>query len=241
MWVLVGVEIFVIILFFLLGWSIRYQEAYWLISGFATRPEDEQQQLVQNGFPQKTGGLLMGVAIGMALLLPLHFLDFTYVIEVQFGFMIFGLLGGLIYLSKYEVPKKRKRSYIISTAIFLAISIFLIVLSFIGYKDFDLITKESSFEITGVYGDKWKIEDIKELKLMEEMPEVKWKENGFGVATMAKGHFHVDGYGSSLLFIHKDSPPYLYIRVKDKNIFVNGKSPEQTQEWYNKLKNTKVE
>ena len=78
---------------------------YGLISGFANRPKEEQEQLISNGYPQKMGGLLIVTAIGMIILLPLMFTSFKYVMEVQFGFMIVFLLGGIIYLSKYEVPK----------------------------------------------------------------------------------------------------------------------------------------
>ncbi|WP_307310975.1 hypothetical protein [Neobacillus driksii] len=36
--------------------------------------------------------------------------------------MIIFLMGGMIYLSKYEVPKKRKRSYMVSGTLFIAIA-----------------------------------------------------------------------------------------------------------------------
>jgi hypothetical protein len=238
MWSLFVIEIFMILLFFLLGWGIKTKKAYWLISGFATRPEEEQQELIKNGFLQKTGKLLMTTAVGMFILLPLLFTPFKFTMEVQFGFMILFLLGGLIYLSKYEVPKKRKRSYVISSTLFVVVIGFVGVLSFLGYQNYELTTRKDSFEITGMYGDEWKYEDIKRLELMEEMPEVTWKQDGFGLSTMSKGRFKVEGYGSSLLFIQKGSSPYLYIELKDKIIFINSKNPEQTRSWYEKLSET---
>jgi hypothetical protein len=222
-------------MFLLIGWLLRYKHAYWLISGYATRPKEEQQQLIKNGYPQKTGTFMIYTAIGMLILLPLSFTSFTYTVEVQFGFMLLFLLGGFIYSSKYEVPKKRKRSYIISTSLLVGMSIFIGVLMFLGYQDYQLLTKKNSFEITGIYGDQWLYEDIEKIELMEDLPQVTLRQNGFGLATMAKGVFRVKGYGSSLLFIKKDSSPYLYIELKNKKIFINSDDSKQTRGWYEEL------
>lgn len=238
MWALFSIQLFMVLLFFLLGWMIKRKKAYWLISGFTTRPDVEQQQLIKNGYPQKTGTLLMATAVGMCILLPLLFTPFKFTMEVQFGFMLLFLLGGLVYLSKYEVPKKRKRSYMISSVLLVVVISFVGVLSFLGYQDFELTPRKDTFEISGMYGDEWRYKDIKRLELMEEMPEVTWKQDGFGLSTMAKGRFKVEGYGSSLLFIQKGSPPYLYIELKDKKIFINSENPDHTRTWYKMLMDT---
>lgn len=235
MWFLLSIQLFIICLFYFLGWAIRSKKAYWLISGFATRKKEEQQQLIENGLPQKTGSLLMGTAVGMIFLLPLHFMNITYVIEIQFGFMLISLLGGFIYLSKYEVPKKRKRSYIISSLLFVIVNSLIIVLFYVGYQDYTIVAKNASFEITGVYGDEWQYEDIVKIELMDKMPEVTWKQNGFGMSTMAKGYFKVKDYGSCLLFLRKDSSPFLYIELKEKKILINGENAEETHKWYEQL------
>ena len=231
MGIYIGIQVFVIGLFFLLGWAICYKEQYGLLSGFNGRSEEEQKQLIENGFPQKTGLLLIWTAVGMLILLPLVFTSFPYAIEVQYGFMIIFILGGFIYLTRYELPHKRKKSYWISSVITIMVVGFISVLMFFGYQKSDLVIKEATFGITGMYGDEWNISDIEEVELMEEMPEVTIKSNGFATGTIAKGKFRVRNYGSSLLFISKQ-PPYLYIKMKDQSIFINGASPEETQNWY---------
>ncbi len=231
-----GIQLGIIILFLILGWAVYKKKAYWLISGFNGRKKDEQEQLIDNGYPQRTGKLMLTTAAGMALLLPLSFTSFKYTIEIQFGFMLALLLGGYIYLSKYEIPKKRKRSYILSTALFIGTFSLVGVLMYFGYQDYQLAAGKKSFEITGVYGDKWRYQDVKKVELLDEMPEVTYRQNGFGMAAMAKGHFKVKSYGSCLLFIRKDSSPYLYIETDKQKIFINAKTPEQTKDWFNELK-----
>lgn len=130
----IGIQIFVIGLFFLLGWAIRYKQQYGLLSGFNGRSEEEQKELIENGYPQKTGLLLIWTAAGMLILLPLVFTSFSYAIEVQYSFMLIFMLGGFIYLTKYELPKKRKRSYWISSLVAIVVVGFISVLMFFGIK-----------------------------------------------------------------------------------------------------------
>ncbi len=236
MLLLLILELGIILLYLILGWAILKKEAYWLLSGFNSRPKEEQLQLIDNGYPQRTGKLMIATSAGMCLLLPLCFSSFKYTIEVQFGFMIVFLLAGFIYLSKYEVPKKRKRSYIISTSLFIVVLGFIGYIMYLGYQDYQLVMKKDAFEITGVYGEEWSYQDVKRIDLLDDMPEVTFRQNGFGLTTMSKGKFKVKDYGSSLLFIRKNDAPYLYIETNKKKIFINGKTPEQTKQWYNELK-----
>jgi hypothetical protein len=235
MWLYVMILLLIIGLFGLLGWMIKYKQYYGLISGFANRSEEEKKQLIQNGYPQKAGDILLLTAIVMLILLPIVFTSFLYFIEVQLGFMITLLMSGFIYLSKYEIPSKRKRSYIISSIIsFLSLGLF-ITIFVIGYQNTELIMKETTFAIKGPYGDEWNFDDVTEIQLMNEMPEVTWKINGFGMSTASKGYFKVVGYGKSLLLIKKEGP-YIYMKVNDQLIFINGDTAEETQEWYEELK-----
>ncbi|MGM0837814.1 MAG: DUF3784 domain-containing protein [Bacillota bacterium] len=156
MWTLFFIQLAVSLIFLGLGWLILFKKAYGLISNFHSRPEAEKKLLIQNGYPQNTGKMLMITGLGMLILLPLLFTDFAYALEVQIVFMLVMLLGGFIYLSKYEVAAKRKKSYIISSSIFIVTIGFVSVLTFIGYQDFQLVQKDDTFEVTGVYGDEWR-------------------------------------------------------------------------------------
>lgn len=230
------IQLFITLLFFIVGWAVRKKKAYWLLSGFSFRSKEEQKQLIQNGYPQKTGAWLLLTSIGNLILLPLSFTSFSYALEVQFGFILVFTLGGIVYLSKYEIPKKRKRSYIITSTLFIVIIGFITTLLVIGEQKNELILKEKSFEITGMYGDEWLYSDIKKIKLLKKMPTVTWKQNGFGTERMAKGHFEVEGYGSSLLFIKKEqSSQILYLEMKDEKIFINGESSGEVKNWYTQL------
>ncbi|WP_313799916.1 DUF3784 domain-containing protein [Cytobacillus sp.] len=232
---LISMQIIISVLFILLGWAIRYKKAYWLISGFASRAEHEKEQLIANGSPQKTGILLMSAGIGMLILLPLLFTSFKYAVELQYGFMLFYLLGGLVYLSKFEIPSKRKRSFTISIILFVVIIGSISALTISSYQGYELILKNNRFEITGMYGDEWDLKEIKRIELLDDMPEVLTRTNGIGLPTRSIGHFKVKDYGKSLLFIQKGSSPCIYIEMNNRKIFINDKDSEQTIKWYEDL------
>ncbi|WP_338469503.1 DUF3784 domain-containing protein [Niallia sp. XMNu-256] len=237
MWIHIFVQLMVIGLFFLLGWVIRFKEQYMLLSGFNNRPEAEQKELIERGYPQKAGSLLIYTAVGMLLLFPLIFTSFPYVVEVQYGFMTLFLLGGFIYLSRFEIPAKRKKSLWYGSIFSTVVIGFIVILFYIGSQSNDLIVKRDTFEISGMYGNEWKLADIERIQVLTELPKVHYKENGFNAGNLLKGNFYLETFGSSLLFIRGGSP-YLLIVTKDKTIFINGEDSKETQQWYKKLNDT---
>ncbi|WP_433957410.1 DUF3784 domain-containing protein [Cytobacillus horneckiae] len=229
------IQLVIAILFIILGWVIRFKGIYGLISGFNTRSEAEQQELIEKGYPQKTGSLIFFTGIGMILLFPITFSSFAYANEVIFGFMLIFLLGGMIYLSKFEIHRKKKRSYIISLSLFIIIVGGIAAITAFSYQGYTLKTTNSGFEITGMYGEEWDYANVVNVELMDSLPDVTWRQNGVGLPTLSKGYFKVEGYGSSLLFIQHQSPPYLYIETDERPIFINDKDPSVTKKWYEEI------
>lgn len=239
--ILIFIDLLIIALFFLFGWAIVKKKMYSLISGFNTHSPEEQEQLIKNGLPQKTGKLLIFIGIGMLILLPLSFTPIKHAMEIQWGFFIFSLFVGMIYLSKYEIESKRKRTYIITSNIAVITITFIVGLMVYGYKSPNIVFEKKHFEITGMYGDKWNYEEIEDVQLINEMPDIIMKTNGFDGSTMLKGHFKLEKYNKSLLFIHTDSSPYIYLKLHDQHLFINNKDPETTKMWYAQLKMKKME
>jgi hypothetical protein len=101
--------------------------------------------LIKNDYPQKIGALLILTAFRMLIFLPLAFSSFTNVMEVQFGFMMVFLMGGMIYLSRYEVPSKRYRSYWVNSILMVLVLGLIGVLTYTGYQKNELIISDESF------------------------------------------------------------------------------------------------
>lgn len=236
MWVLFFIQLSVILIFLVIGWAILKKEAYGLISSFRSRPKSEQEELIKNGYPQKTGKMLLVTGLVLMALLPLLLTSFPYALEMHIGVMVIMLLGGFIYVSRYDLPSKRKRSYIISVLIAVITVGTLAVVFFLGFQEPKMSFNEDTFVISGVYGEEWKYSEVTHIELVDEMPEVTLRTNGYGTPTISKGHFRIKDVGNSLLFIYKGNSPYLYIETGHDKIFINSKSADQTKDWYDLLK-----
>jgi hypothetical protein len=80
-----------------------------LISGFSNRPKEEQEYLIQNGFIEKLGKVLLYSFFMLVIAAVLPIFRIPYGVEIGWGLFIFFTFGGLLYLQKFEVPTKRKK------------------------------------------------------------------------------------------------------------------------------------
>lgn len=88
---------------------------------------------------------------------------------------------------------------------------------------------------TFLYGTKFDESSVKSVTLVNSIPK-SFRTNGSDDGYSAIGHFDVDGYGPSLLYLHENQPPYLVIRLSDGYVFYNEPTKEQTMTVYEKLK-----
>ena len=90
---------------------------------------------------------------------------------------------------------------------------------------------------TAFYGTKFPEASIKSVTLIDSIPKSS-RTNGSDDGYTAVGHFTVDGYGPSLLYVHENRPPYIVVRLSDKYIFYNEQTREQTEAVYRRLQTT---
>lgn len=135
--------------------------------------------------------------------------------------------------------KKGKRIVYGSYIIGLAIPILLLFQFFIfDFSKYNLTINNNEVKISApIYGTTFSVEDIEEVKIIDKM-EKGIRTNGVGTERYSLGHYSVNSYGNSLLYIYWDSKPYIEIKLKDKYIFINGTSAEETEEYYNNIKNS---
>ncbi len=234
-----------IIFVIVMGWTllimggITYllykQKDYSLISGFSNRPEEEQEYLIENGYMEAIKRMMLHSTLILALLLVLGVLSVPYALEVGFAVFICYILGYTVQLQKYEVPHKRKRGYWITGSIALLVVGGITALTVYAFIPNQVTITEGHLEISGMYGGEWTQEEIQEVTLLEEMPPVNVRVNGFAMTNLSKGKFRVEGYGTALLFLRGDARPVLYVSTEDEEIFMNGEDEGQVRGWYEEL------
>lgn len=84
--------------------------------------------------------------------------------------------------------------------------------------------KNQMIEITGDYGSFIKTSDIKSITLVEKLPEINKKINGFSLETVKKGIFETeDGEKVKLLINSSKTPLLLITTIDNKKIYYSSK------------------
>ncbi|UKS26303.1 hypothetical protein LOZ80_33050 [Paenibacillus sp. HWE-109] len=97
------------------------------------------------------------------------------------------------------------------------------------------ITPEHKIEIDyPMYSFDFNVTEIKQLKLVEQVP-TGTRSNGEATEKNLRGNFHLKDLGNSKLYIVKNNPPYIQIKLEDVYIYYNEKDPLQTKQLYEQL------
>ncbi len=73
---------------------------------------------------------------------------------------------------------------------------------------------------SAVYSVDVPLEDITDVRLLNEMPRILARTNGTGLGQTLRGHFRVDGLGEGRLFLELGHPPYLLVRTNETFVVV---------------------
>lgn len=88
-----------------------------------------------------------------------------------------------------------------------------------------------------MYSYRFEKEEIRSVRLVNEFPGAGLRTNGAETATYAIGHFSLNDYGKSRLFIYKGYPPYLIIELDGLYVFYNSRVEGEVQELFEILRN----
>ena len=77
--------------------------------------------------------------------------------------------------------------------------------------------------------------DIVSVTIIEYFPHAV-RINGTNGARVSAGVFDVAGYGKSYVFVHRNIPPFIVIKLDSGLVFLNGDSETQTQMLYNNIR-----
>lgn len=237
-WIIFGMGVF----FIILGYLLKYAKWYWLIAGYNTATSDEKKHIDIEGLSHTMGiGLFAG---GIAMLL--------FGIGTWAGFTLPGQIAMILipvllclYLvwngQKYTVkPAASSREINIGMSLVLGLPLLAIVAViaigiFYSSKPSIITSTPQQIHISGSYGVTAELEDVQEIKLLNVIPPIEWKSNGFGFASVRKGKFHLQEWGEGRLYLISDSPPFIYIKTSDGYMLINYKDPKQTNEVYQAL------
>lgn len=224
-----------VLLFFLLGYFIIKKEAYFLLSGFSAKSAEDQQILIQNGYPQVAGRAMINSSYILLGGLGLYLFRIPYMMELSWLVMIIYLFAHLLYICKLDTTQSSKRNLII--LIITIVSTFGILggVFYIGIQPNEVSISDNRLDISGFYGVEWPLEKITNVELVDTIPNIQVRTNGFALANRLKGHFRIEGLGKGRLYLFCDRPPFIYIEKGEEYLFINSRDISETKLWYEEM------
>ncbi len=239
------VLIFVGILCIVLGVLVKCFKCYWLISGYNTMSKEKRKNVDTEGLGRLIGNFMFLLGVVMFLGAGL----------ISTGFKTFGIIlivGAIFLLTPYIMIKSQKydknalkpdgsmkKSTKLMIGVFigftLIIFIFIIGLNVYGTQEPRVTVDDEKIKIDGMYASTVRIDDIIEVVLLDSIPEVLRKDNGFDFGNILRGKFSLESIGKGRLYINNGKSPYVYLRLKNGFVIINYNSSEKTQELYDKI------
>jgi hypothetical protein len=88
----------------------------------------------------------------------------------------------------------------------------------------------------GLHSAELPISEIQAVQLLQEVPRIVRRTNGFSSGRLMRGNFIVEEWGSGRLFINRGIPPYVAARTNETFVIVNFEDPERTRDLYRRLR-----
>ncbi|MDP4133674.1 MAG: DUF3784 domain-containing protein [Bacillota bacterium] len=230
-----------------IGILIHVFKWYFLISGYNTMSKEKKANV-----DTKSLGRLMGIFSyvngGVFILLGiLNILGVKHISTAAFICLGITSVFVLIKAQKYdgnlfdENGKLIKgRHFALRVGITSLALIFAAVSIFFAALPVKVTVSDKGIGIHGMYGDVYDFKSIKNVKLLDTLPNIELRTNGSAVGSKLKGHFKMAELGPVKLFVDTQKPPFIYFESGGKIIIFNVENADKTREIFDKIKtNTK--
>jgi len=204
-----------------LGFIVTENNAKYILSGYNTMSEQDRQQFDIVSYVKlfKRFHLILAATLfGGVCLLSLVNNNWASLFMTVFPLAAY--LYFLIRSAKYHQGKSGQKAgaYIVGGVLVVVIAVLLIT-SFSDYKSSELTLGSKKLEIKGSYGVTLDKGEIREQKVVNELPSISHKSNGFAAGDYAKGRFETSDGNSIWLFVNKKASHFLLIRSSKGDIY----------------------
>lgn len=228
------------IVLIILGISIKYYKAYWLISGYNTMSAEKKKNVDVESLGRVMGNfcfVLAGLIFAFTLTSFFELTAFTIIISVV---LVVTIISFIIKAQKFDGNAlKSDGTMKTSTKIMIAFLILVFlgvgILLYQSTKPARYTITEQKMEISGLYGETIDFEDIIELSINDTMPRITMRTNGSAVGSRLKGYFNVEGIGRTKLFVNTKIRSFIVIKTAKRTIILNSEDEAKTQEIFKEL------
>ena len=150
------------------------------------------------------------------------------------------ILGTPIPLSELPVSEPRqglKKVRLITISVVLAALLGLpFLLHFQSRPPVVTLTAKSLTIDNLFYGQSYRLSDIRKLELMQSLPAIRVRTNGYAAGGTLRGWFSLNLLGQGKLFVEAGQPPYIAIYLQDGFVILNYSDPQETRRLYGAIR-----
>jgi hypothetical protein len=233
--ILILSAIFIAIAFF-----VNENNAKYLLSGYNTMSEIERQNFdIKSYIPYfRKFHIFLGVTLLIISLILLYFVnsDWSGIFLGTYPILAYVFF---IWKSNQFTKNKSKKQKVTTYA---AMSVMFLLFSVIIYefksslKDNEILVDSKKIEITGDYGIEINISNLKSIELIEKLPEISSKTNGFALETIKKGYFRTENDEKVKLLINSKKTPIIMLITNDNQKIYYSSKDKSNEEIYKEVK-----
>lgn len=206
-----------------LGFAVTKNNARYLLSGYNTMSEQDRQAFDIDSYLSvfKRFHIFLGATLlGGVLLLSL--VNNNWASMFMTIYPLCAYLYFLISTASRNKPSTQNKvgTYIAGGVLVITIAA-LIITSFRDYKSSEFLINKETIEITGSYGITLNKHEVQACQLVDKLPLISYKSNGFAAGDYAKGQFKTKDGRSVWLFVNKKLSPQLLIKSTKGDIYYN--------------------
>lgn len=150
-------------------------------------------------------------------------------------FLIAPMLVFVVYQARI-MHLKYKRYVLVFTAVLL---LAVLGLGIYAMQEPVVSVRGQSVSISGLYGTSIPKEEIVEVDLLDSLPPIGLRSNGFAMRNVKKGYFKLPPNKKGLLFVHSASGPCLSLVLMDgREILINFQDADHTRFIFETLRNS---
>lgn len=229
-------------LFVFLGFAVHKLKWHFLISGYNTMSKEQKENVDVEKLGRAVGIYSYFIAVLFALIALVDWLDYPQLIMPLIFILIISTVFLIVKTQKYNhnlfdedgkwkqgASKQLKKPAIILSITLVAVA----VIFYFANTPVKIEAFDEGLEIGGMYGDTYMWNQMEQVTLLEQIPEIAMRTNGSAVGSMLQGHFKFENGEKAKLFVDKSKPPFIQFSYEGKTIIFNLQSEQQTQDMYN--------
>jgi hypothetical protein len=214
------------VLFLGLGFLLNKKNARYLLSGYNMMSRAEREKMDLDAYIPffRRFHVFLGTTFMVAgLVLHLWVSQSASAVFIAVypltAYMVF-LWKGMRYSPESQRRKERLALYGLIGCLMLVGVLFVV-----GGRDNPVIFGQNTMTIRGWYGEEVASSDIDSVQLVDRLPSLKWKTNGYALGPVKKGYFKTRSGEVIKLIVDTDARPFIrFVRKKGRDIYYSSKS-----------------